>query len=185
MALVALAAAITIGMALGPTGVGAHVGGTVGHLWQDHIRPKVRDDHYTKSQSNDRYARKGDNASASQTDASEGISDVGFSAIATETPGAGSWLFSATTTLDNSENAPGSVQCRVRNTSSGSILATGVQTGPPDDAQTEGTEIVTLTGIRTVAAGQPVVFECQEVEGTGNFAASNTRLSFAKVNAPG
>jgi hypothetical protein len=36
---------------------GSPVGGTVGHLWSDHIRPLAENIFYTKSQSNARYVK--------------------------------------------------------------------------------------------------------------------------------
>lgn len=36
-----LAVGVTIGIAMVATPAGAHVGGTVGHLWNDHIKPKA------------------------------------------------------------------------------------------------------------------------------------------------
>ena len=37
------------------TPVGAHVGGTVGHLWNDHLLPLAKGVFYTKAQANQRY----------------------------------------------------------------------------------------------------------------------------------
>jgi hypothetical protein len=40
-----------------PTAALGHVGGTVDHLWVDHIRPRADVRYYTKAQANDRFAR--------------------------------------------------------------------------------------------------------------------------------
>jgi hypothetical protein len=50
-----VAGAFIGGVLIAPAG--AHVGGTVGHLWSDHIRPLAENIFYTKSQSNARYVK--------------------------------------------------------------------------------------------------------------------------------
>jgi hypothetical protein len=50
----AVVAGVVVG-ALVVTPAGAHVGGTVGHLWTKHIRPLATDIFYTKTQSNKRF----------------------------------------------------------------------------------------------------------------------------------
>jgi hypothetical protein len=54
---VALVGAVLIS-AFAVTPAGAHVGGTVNHLWTKHIRPLAKQLFYSKSQSNDRYYTK-------------------------------------------------------------------------------------------------------------------------------
>jgi hypothetical protein len=50
-----LAVGISIGLAIGPSPVSSHVGGTVTHIWTQHIRPKTDARYYTKSQSEARF----------------------------------------------------------------------------------------------------------------------------------
>ena len=52
-----LVAGLVIG-ALMMSPVGAHVGTEIKHLWPDHIAPLVKDDFYTKAQSNARFIKK-------------------------------------------------------------------------------------------------------------------------------
>jgi hypothetical protein len=54
----AVIAGVVVG-ALVVTPAGAHVGGTVGHLWTKHIRPLATDIFYTKTQSNTRFVKVG------------------------------------------------------------------------------------------------------------------------------
>ena len=57
---------VLIGSAL-ITPVGAHVGGTVGHLWSQHIKPKTTQLFYTKQQSNSRFLRMSSTLKPGQT----------------------------------------------------------------------------------------------------------------------
>jgi hypothetical protein len=50
-----LAAGIAIGVVMMGTPAGAHVGGSVSHLWNQHIKPKTDARYYTKSQANGRF----------------------------------------------------------------------------------------------------------------------------------
>ena len=45
---------------------GAHVGGTVGHLWKKHLAPLAKKVFFTKSQSDERFVNQGDSASDSE-----------------------------------------------------------------------------------------------------------------------
>jgi hypothetical protein len=51
-----------------PTAALGHVGGTVDHLWVDHIRPRADVRYYTKAQANARFARAPMWAHAEQDD---------------------------------------------------------------------------------------------------------------------
>jgi hypothetical protein len=53
---VACVAAAVLVIAITPAG--AHVGGTVGHLWNQHLLPLAKKTFYTKAQSNARYVRR-------------------------------------------------------------------------------------------------------------------------------
>jgi hypothetical protein len=53
-----LAAGIAIGVVMVGTPAGAHVGGSVSHLWNQHIKPKTDARYYTKSQANGRYVNE-------------------------------------------------------------------------------------------------------------------------------
>jgi hypothetical protein len=50
-----LASGIALGVAITATPVAAHVGGSVGHLWRAHIRPRTDHRYYTKTQANHRF----------------------------------------------------------------------------------------------------------------------------------
>ena len=54
-----LAAGIAIGVAIAATPVSGHIGTSVTHLWNAHIKPKTDARYYTKGQANARYAAKG------------------------------------------------------------------------------------------------------------------------------
>ena len=69
-----LAGAVVAGFFITP--VGAHVGGSVAHLWSNHIRPKVTDLVYTKAQSNNRYLMK--EAKAADADELDGKNSTEF-----------------------------------------------------------------------------------------------------------
>jgi len=58
------------------TPAGAHVGGTVGHLWKKHIRPKAVKTFYTKQQSNKRFVNTGEKAS--DADRIDGLDSTAF-----------------------------------------------------------------------------------------------------------
>ena len=53
-----LAVGVTIGVSMVATPAGAHVGGTVSHLWDQHIKPKA-DERYVKLSSPQRPLRSG------------------------------------------------------------------------------------------------------------------------------
>lgn len=53
-----LAACLVIFIGALLTPAGAHVGGTVAHLWQQHLLPLAKKAFYTKGQSDQRYLRK-------------------------------------------------------------------------------------------------------------------------------
>jgi hypothetical protein len=56
---VVLAAGIAIGVAMTATPVSGHIGNSVTHLWNAHIKPKTDARYYTKSQANARYYTRG------------------------------------------------------------------------------------------------------------------------------
>jgi hypothetical protein len=69
-----LAIGVAIGSALVATPVSSHVGGTVTHLWNDHIRPKADARYYTKAQANARYVNVGEKAtSAANADNADAV----------------------------------------------------------------------------------------------------------------
>ena len=61
---------------------GAHVGSAVGHLWRDHIRPKVKALVYTKAQSDARFLAK--NAKARNSDKLDGLDSTDFAPATAE-----------------------------------------------------------------------------------------------------
>lgn len=64
-ALVAVGA--LVGVVMGATPAGGHVGGSVSHLWNQHIKPKTDARYYTKSRSNDRFFPGARNLPAGKT----------------------------------------------------------------------------------------------------------------------
>jgi hypothetical protein len=56
-----LAIGVAIGTTLTATPVYSHVGTSVTHLWNTHLRPKADARYYTKTQANTRFALKGEN----------------------------------------------------------------------------------------------------------------------------
>ena len=54
-AVVLLAAGLAIGVAMTATPVSGHIGSSVTHLWNAHIKPKTDARYYTKAQANARY----------------------------------------------------------------------------------------------------------------------------------
>jgi len=57
--LAAVAAGIVMVVVVGAlTPAGAHVSSSIDHLWSEHIRPRVVNEHYTKKESNGRYYTK-------------------------------------------------------------------------------------------------------------------------------
>ena len=56
-----LVAALVVGIAIGALSlspVAAHVGDEISHLWSNHIKPLVKDDFYTKVESDGRFIKK-------------------------------------------------------------------------------------------------------------------------------
>jgi hypothetical protein len=49
VALISAVVAISVGLFAAPTPVRSHVGGTVKHLWQDHIKPRTDNRYHTKA----------------------------------------------------------------------------------------------------------------------------------------
>ena len=77
-------ALLLMGMVLGAaliTPAGAHVGGTVSHLWTQHIKPKVTSLVYTKAQSNARYLGNTVTVVASDT-----VANGGFATLTVDCP---------------------------------------------------------------------------------------------------
>ena len=73
---VALAAGIAIGVAMTATPVSGHVGNSVSHLWNAHIKPKTDARYYTKAQANARYAPQG--AKAVDSELLDGLDSTAF-----------------------------------------------------------------------------------------------------------
>jgi hypothetical protein len=72
----ALAAGIAIGVALTATPVSGHVGNSVSHLWNAHIKPKTDARYYTKAQANARFAPRG--AKAADSELLDGLDSAAF-----------------------------------------------------------------------------------------------------------
>lgn len=75
-----LTGVVVAGILISPAG--AHVGGTVAHLWGDHIKPKVTALVYTKTQSNARYLGK--TAKAANADKLDGKDSTAFAPSSAE-----------------------------------------------------------------------------------------------------
>jgi hypothetical protein len=72
-----LAIGIAIGTTLTATPVYSHVGGTVTHLWNAHIKPKTDARYYTKTAADDRFALKGDSGGGN-ADLLDGLDSTEF-----------------------------------------------------------------------------------------------------------
>jgi hypothetical protein len=75
-----LAAGIAIGVVMVGTPAGAHVGGSVSHLWNQHIKPKTDARYYTKSTANARFLPGGNLPAGSTIRGSFIVYDPGVAA---------------------------------------------------------------------------------------------------------
>ena len=67
------------------TPAGAHVGGTVGHLWKQHLLPLAKKSFYTKAQSDGRYLGK--TAKAADADKLDGVDSTALASKASPITG--------------------------------------------------------------------------------------------------
>jgi hypothetical protein len=71
-----IAAGVALGVAIAATPVSGHVGTSVSHLWNAHIKPKTDARYYTKAQANSRYLTKG--ATAADAELLDGLDSAAF-----------------------------------------------------------------------------------------------------------
>ena len=74
-----IAMGVMLGSVLAAPPVSSHVGGSVAHLWTQHIRPKTDARYHTKAQANARYYDVGETvAQAGNADQLDGLDSSGF-----------------------------------------------------------------------------------------------------------
>jgi hypothetical protein len=73
-----VAVGIAIGTTMTATPVYSHVGTSVTHLWNAHIKPKTDARYYTKTQADARYAKKGEPGGGGNADMLDGLDSTDF-----------------------------------------------------------------------------------------------------------